>query len=384
VRTIPDDPLAIYLTSVSVKHLPARCTLWDADRRWELGTGQFAFAGIDRDFDLVVRSTDAEARISRLYAPTGTSPRDSELVVAGEAAWRDFVKLRAIARAKVARVAEERQHSAAQAIDDVTVTTLGTGSASPAQYRNGKSLDLCYLVLHLTAWTVSATLLDVPEHGVLMLDCGENTLGQLQRLAGPVAAKETLRRLRLICISHMHSDHHSGLARLLRARAQTSNPPTLSLVAPKLVWLALQDHDALESLSLSTVRYTPAHTLLKSGAASADVLDGLGLDALRFVEVDHRGGQCFGCVIDHHDGWRVVCVRESVLIGSLSRHRYSGDTRPCDRLVEAGQGADLLIHEATLDDEYVDSARVKGHSTTGQALDIAKRCGPRVLTTYGR
>lgn len=29
---------------------------------------------------------------------------------------------------------------------------------------------------------------------------------------------------------------------------------------------------------------------------------------------------------------------------------YSGDTRPCEALVDAGRGAHLLIHEATMED----------------------------------
>lgn len=31
---------------------------------------------------------------------------------------------------------------------------------------------------------------------------------------------------------------------------------------------------------------------------------------------------------------------------------FSGDTRPCEALVRAGKGADLLIHEATHEDLY--------------------------------
>lgn len=52
---------------------------------------------------------------------------------------------------------------------------------------------------------------------------------------------------------------------------------------------------------------------------------------------------------------------------------YSGDTMPCDSLVEAGQGATLLIHEATLEDENAAMAVVKGHSTFGQAVDIGRQ-----------
>jgi ribonuclease Z len=35
---------------------------------------------------------------------------------------------------------------------------------------------------------------------------------------------------------------------------------------------------------------------------------------------------------------------------------FSGDTRPCEALVRAGKGADLLIHEATHEDIYKVSA----------------------------
>lgn len=52
---------------------------------------------------------------------------------------------------------------------------------------------------------------------------------------------------------------------------------------------------------------------------------------------------------------------------------YSGDTRPCDKLVEAGQDATLLIHEATLEDASLDKAIAKRHTTTGEAIQVGKR-----------
>ena len=53
------------------------------------------------------------------------------------------------------------------------------------------------------------------EHGVqggLLLDCGEGTYGQLVRRYGG-ATGAVLAGLRLIWISHIHADHHAGLAR---------------------------------------------------------------------------------------------------------------------------------------------------------------------------
>jgi ribonuclease Z len=57
----------------------------------------------------------------------------------------------------------------------------------------------------------------------------------------------------------------------------------------------------------------------------------------------------------------------------LTKIRYSGDTIPTQKLVQAGENATLLIHEATMADDQVEMAAAKMHSTVGQAIDIGKR-----------
>jgi len=51
---------------------------------------------------------------------------------------------------------------------------------------------------------------------------------------------------------------------------------------------------------------------------------------------------------------------------------YTGDTRPWKGLVRFAEGADLLIHDATFDDELWERAREDGHSTPSQASETAK------------
>jgi ribonuclease Z len=51
---------------------------------------------------------------------------------------------------------------------------------------------------------------------------------------------------------------------------------------------------------------------------------------------------------------------------------YSGDTRPCSDLVQAGQGATVLIHEATFDESKQLDAIDKKHSTTAEALEVSE------------
>jgi ribonuclease Z len=83
---------------------------------------------------------------------------------------------------------------------DAEIITLGTGSALPSKYRN-----------------VSATLLRVPGCGSYLIDCGEDTLGQLSRVYPPEELLEVLRDLKMIWISHMHADHHLGTTSIIKA-----------------------------------------------------------------------------------------------------------------------------------------------------------------------
>ena len=58
---------------------------------------------------------------------------------------------------------------------------------------------------------------------------------------------------------------------------------------------------------------------------------------------------------------------------------YTGDTRPVDAAVDAADEPDLLIHDATFDQELAGRARSTGHSTAREAGEIASRAGAKRL-----
>lgn len=103
--------------------------------------------------------------------------------------------------------------SSAQLPEHYSIVTvpLGTGSAIPSKYRNGESRAGTRRHCQLRLSTVSATLVDIPGTGHILLDAGEGTLGQLRRRFRDERLEEIFANLRMIVISHMHADHHIGI-----------------------------------------------------------------------------------------------------------------------------------------------------------------------------
>ncbi|KAG8949139.1 hypothetical protein FRC00_008236 [Tulasnella sp. 408] len=231
---------------------------------------------------------------------------------------------------------------------------------------------------------VSSTLIQIPSYGNVLLDSGEGTWGQLARQFGqPIISErgqasggviDILRDLKCIFISHVHGDHHMGLAKILARRHQLN--PSLSeplyLVANRLTLHYLSELNDVVDFGFNDRRHisiVDAEDIYykKSSGGPAMLKATLGLESIQAVDVEHRT-QCYGLVLRHKDGWSIV---------------YSGDTMPCNRLVEAGQDATVLIHEATMADDQVDLAFAKAHSTAGQAIDVGRRMNAKnILLTH--
>ncbi|CAE6445219.1 unnamed protein product [Rhizoctonia solani] len=251
--------------------------------------------------------------------------------------------------------------------DDFRVTTLGTGSALPSKYRN-----------------VISTVIQMPNYGSIMLDCGENTWGQMCRRFGadqtaPENAYSVLADIKCIFISHIHGDHHMGLLKLLTTRRSLTPAPKepLYLILNKASELCVREYHDLEDVGLDVENGVKIVQIEKPKGRYAkddspgpistkfETLTGLlGFKSIEAVPVRHRTNSCFGIVARHSNGWSFA---------------YSGDTMPCDTLAEAGKNVTLLIHEASMADEEWEKAAEKGHSTIGQAIEMGARMNAKYL-----
>uniref|UniRef100_A0A8B9CQ05 Zinc phosphodiesterase ELAC protein 2 n=1 Tax=Anser brachyrhynchus TaxID=132585 RepID=A0A8B9CQ05_9AVES len=232
------------------------------------------------------------------------------------------------------------------------IVFLGTGSAIPMKIRN-----------------VSSTLVNISSTQSLLLDCGEGTFGQLCRHYGE-QVDQMLCNIAAVFVSHMHTDHHSGLMNILmeRRRAFASLGQAFSplfLVAPEQImpWL-YEYHNHCEEI-LGDIKMVTSQSLVKGcenikpkvkGFVSS-LLEIYDLAEFQTCEVQHCKN-AFACSMIHKSGWKVV---------------YSGDTMPCMALVKMGKNATLLIHEATLEDGMEKEAIEKTHSTTSQAIQIGMK-----------
>ncbi|XP_078081542.1 zinc phosphodiesterase ELAC protein 2 [Mustelus asterias] len=238
------------------------------------------------------------------------------------------------------------------------VVFLGTGSAIPMKIRN-----------------VTSIILNIDATRSLLLDCGEGTFGQLCRHYGDDVDK-ILCNLSAIFVSHMHADHHTGLLNILleREKALASLGKGFSpvlLVGPLQImnWLNQYHHHCQEILRhieiISARHLVEGAEVTKFTAQDAirSLLKNLELEKFRTCVVRHCRN-AFGCALQHNSGWKIV---------------YSGDTMPCPALVQTGQNADLLIHEATLEDGLEEEAVEKTHSTTSQAIDVGMQMNAKFI-----
>ena len=98
----------------------------------------------------------------------------------------------------------------------------------------------------------------------------------------------------------------------------------------------------------------------------------MNIDHMLAIEVEHCP-QSYACMI----------VAESNF-GPGTKIVYSGDTRPCQNLINyARGGCSLLIHEATMSADLQELAVRNRHTTTAEALEVARQIKPwRTILTH--
>ena len=201
----------------------------------------------------------------------------------------------------------------------------------------------------------------------LLLDCGNGVFSKLRQHCDYVDVDAVL-------ISHLHADHFIDLipfsyALLLSPRQQpvpvagypgTDDPARPRLIAP-----------AAARQTFRTVVGAWGDETLVEAAFRLE-----GYDEGSTVEVGSL--RATFAVVPHFITTYAVNLTSGNAGGRLT---FSADCRPCEELVEAARGTDLLLVEATL--PRPERTGIRGHLTPGEAGDHARRAGAgRVVLTH--
>lgn len=265
------------------------------------------------------------------------------------------------------------------------LTILGNGSGGPFQGR------------HYTAQILQI------DNQLFLIDCGEGTQMQLHRY------RVRYDRLRQIFISHLHGDHVFGLVGLLTSWALKKRTAPLDIFSPPGLEELVQTNLRLCGVRVPITFPIAFHVV--DASVPAPVFDHKTVE-VSTIPLDHRGVPCSGWlfrekarprnirkekIAEYDIPYRLIpgikAGRDLVLPGGGTvsnneltlppdpqrAYAFCSDTGPSARVAEVVRGVDLLYHEATFTAEHEADALLSGHSTAGQAADIARAAGVKRL-----
>ena len=258
------------------------------------------------------------------------------------------------------------------------ITFLGTSSAVPSKHRNHAGIIIKYF------------------KDTLLFDCGEGTQRQL------TYAKISPMKINKIFITHFHGDHVLGLAGLIQSMGFRGREEDLDIYGPKglgrLINAVLKIgyfqlnyniniHEIDEGIVVETDEYVIRSIIAEHNIdnISYSVYEKKKPRFLRekAIELGVPVGPAFGKL---HNGQEVEVngkiIKPEQVLGPPREGKkvtYSGDTRPCEKLIELAQNSDVLIHEATYENADLDKAIEHCHSTSKEAAEIAKKANVKLL-----
>ncbi|HUW90387.1 MAG TPA: ribonuclease Z [Candidatus Nanopelagicaceae bacterium] len=282
---------------------------------------------------------------------------------------------------------------------------LGSSAAIPVRERNLPSTALKY------------------KNELLLFDSGEDIQRKL------VEAGLKFNKPLKILISHFHGDHVIGLPGILFRFSLITRTAPLTIFGPKNLFLYLFTHRKIlglkanypisiieidndnkklivfetldseipieekfleDNVIFESDKYTLKYTLVehsvltfaysfiekpRSGKFNPEKARELGIPESSLWKKLQEGE------IIEYKGKKIDPLKEGI-VGPKRPGRkvtYSGDTVPCENLIELGKNSDILIHEATFSKDLSDIAEEKRHSTSVDAATDAKKMGAKQL-----
>jgi len=234
---------------------------------------------------------------------------------------------------------------------------------------------------------------------ILMFDCGEGTQRQM------IKARVGLNRKMKVFITHMHGDHVLGLPGIIQTMSLLGRDKPLQIYGPSGI-------KAFIEAIINTIRFwlgfpIEIYEIKQEGPVCKEeeyevhaVWAEHSIPSLAYALIEKpRPGRfhpekAIALGVPRGPLWSKLqrgmeitlpngrIVKPEEVLGPPRPGRkivYTGDTGPSDRIAELARNADVLIHEATFDDEMAERAKEDGHSTPSEAAQIALKAGVKLL-----
>jgi len=262
----------------------------------------------------------------------------------------------------------------------IQITFLGTVSGIPSKTRNHPAITLEYFG---------------EEKDTLLFDCGEGTQKQLMQ------SGISFMKINKVFISHWHADHFAGLIPLIQTMSLEKRREELKIYGPEaekfvsnildLGYFGLRfpveainipfegsKIEIIDETSEYQVLSVPVLHTIPSVAYCFQEKDRWGVDTKKLKELGLKSGAWLKSLKKFG---KAECKGREVRIEDVANVRpglkvvYSGDTKPCDNLLEISRNADLLIHDGT----FLEEDESKGHADVKQAAKTAKDANVKQL-----
>ncbi len=230
----------------------------------------------------------------------------------------------------------------------------------------------------------------------ILFDCGEGTQRQL------IYAKISPMKISKIFITHYHGDHILGIPGLLQSMNFRGRETKLTVYGPKgldnlrqaisnlgfpnfdfpVEWIEIDTGTVVENEEYVIKAQRVKHNTLTL-AYSIEELKKPRFLRQKAIDLGVPVGPDFGRL---HRGESVevngeIIKPEQVLGPPRKGHKitYSGDTMPCEEIINFAKDSTILIHESTYKAEDKDKADLHAHSTAVDAANIALNSNSKEL-----
>ncbi|MEM1598504.1 MAG: MBL fold metallo-hydrolase [Pyrobaculum sp.] len=193
----------------------------------------------------------------------------------------------------------------------------------------------------------AASLLETGA-GLILIDCG---VGCHYKLSD----KGLLADIDYVLITHSHMDHFLGLPEALFQAHIDGRTKPISIYAPRIVE--------------ETLRIVSPH-VLKSSKYPVRIYD------IKPGTIISSGVKIAATNACHNTAEEAYSFRIEAGLSIL----FTGDTSPqCKSIYDLGRGTDVMVHEATCNQQYADICAKYAHTTTQEAIADANAIGAELL-----